>query len=1381
MKKFLAFFFLVFFITKSFAQLDTEHWFAPMMDRAQTGNYVQTLYFSTNSVTPFNVTIYNNNTSIGIVNISKGNPKKFDVSRNYMITTSQINLFTPTTMGLYCKGDKPYFANFRFSENNHAEILTSKGKAGIGTKFYAAMAPITVQNKILSFMTGILATEDNTSVTVSGYQSTVQFSIPQASTITFNLNKGQSYIIDGTGNFKGNSDGFIGAKIIANKPISVTNGNYNGQYAATDANEGSDILMDQSVPVERLGQEFALVKGNGPLGQKMEGGIIIATVDNTQIYINNNGAPVVTLNEGQYYRVPENYYEPTTGSVFTMYIKATKNIYLYQLLAGADSGSLLATGGFNYIPPLSCYLPRIIDEIGLIDENLTYSNNYPGGQLNIPTKLNIITQAGALVTVNGSVPTTAEGPYTLLGNPVWVTYSILDVKGNITITSTKAVTAGIDAGDGAVGYGGYFAGFSSIPAITKKSGTCIPEVILEVSAGFDTYQWFLNGVIISGEIKNTITPATPGNYTVTVSSGSCQEVTTAAVRILNCPTQTPIARAICSSLDIAPKFSGSTQKIDLKTLTISKQPTKGSLVINPTTGLITFTPNPGVSGIDSFVYKFCGEAEFEDCEEVTVNLTIGQLKVQNATLTSCKINNVGIFDLSAANTTSTTPVTKNYYKSLVAAQTEDASQLILNYTAYNSLGGDVYAVIKTPEGCSDIATITLSFYPEIILNTNLYDAVSCDDDLNGIINVDFSKITPIILQNSSYFQVRYYLSQIEANAGVTKGLPNNWSFTADTNVYVRVDSPDLCPFKTGEITFKIGAKVSVLKPTDQPVCSENTTKDIVLSDYVELFTTDASVSVKFFTTLSAAQANVTGTEISVNQNITQDQSFYIRFSKADFCDNIGALNLKFLRPSKSTTLPGTVTICEGSTTTLDAGPIFVSYLWSTGETTQTINAEVGVYTVKLTSPNGCSLVQSVEVKESLKAVLNTADYTAENCDINFDGNIYVKFSDITPVILPNSTGFTVKYFADQNSANTPGSTPLPDNFSYQTNTTVYVRVESQFCPAIVQPLNLRVGTLLPLTKSTVPVSECDDNLDNIKSVDLSKYLSQFTTDSGVNVSYYDNLNNAKNSQNSISNPVLVDKSGTYYLRLSKVGFCPAIATLILTIDVPKVSTILQDQNICPETTTTLDAGAGFTSYTWSRAGEKTSYIENVAVGDYYVDLESGNGCIYRQKISVKEVDLPKITAIDVKGSTVTITVQGGNQPYYYSLNGSPPQTSNVFYDVKSGINTIYVTSADQCKAVSKEFSLIIITNVITPNGDNLNDFFNYSELRTKGNPKFQIYDRYGKLIFTGSENNKYTWDGTLNNRKLPTAAYWYILEWQEFGAATTVKYSGWVLLKNSNF
>lgn len=815
-----------------FAQRDTEHWFAPMKNNTSLigGQNSQAIYFSTDSVQPFDIDIYNNNQIIETVTVSKGSPVIYNIpitnSNSDIITPLQTDLFKPITKGLYTKGPKPYYANLRFSIPNHGEIITSKGKAGIGKKFYAAAAPITDVGggDIYNFMTGILATENNTVVTVSGYSSGVIFSNgttgANTPSMSFTLNKGQSYIIEGAGNQSGNATGFIGAKIEADKPISVTNGNFNGQFSWGAVGLSSDIIMDQSVPVERLGNEFIVVKGNGNVDAKMEDVLIIATESNTEVRI--NGGPVIaTLSEGQYYRVngPNpgvaannvNYIDQGSGH-YNMHIKTSKNVYVYQLLAGLATS--IATLGYNIIPPLNCFLPKKIDEIALIN-NLNGSTN--------DIKLNIITEAGAAVTysVNGGAPinpTAAQGPYPVQGTADWQTYSIPGLSGNITVYSTKAVTAGIAGGSGAVGYGGYFAGFSSVPVIAKQSGECVPGIVLEVDDSFETYQWYLNDIAIPGATQNIHTPTQAGNYTVKVTMGTCPPVTTPIYKVFSCITNTTANLNACATKVIIPQFSfNTTQTPVASTVTILTYPTHGTATLNPANGQITYIPNTGYIGPDTIVYQFCGNAnEFIDCEHVTLNLNVVPFILTDTTIKACQYNGKGFFDLTTAVVTNYNPVIKKFYPTL--EHLNAGTGMITEPTHYLSTEGFVYVKVTTNEGCVGTAKITLSFYPSPVVNeATLSECFLETDEAKAKFDLTSASVT-----TENPVTKKYYPTFVDASNGTNEIQQADTYISADGAAFIRVYNSNQC-YSIAKVNLKVipPKRSSVL--TDKIICIDNRT------------------------------------------------------------------------------------------------------------------------------------------------------------------------------------------------------------------------------------------------------------------------------------------------------------------------------------------------------------------------------------------------------------------------------------------------------------------------------------------------------------------------------------------------------------------------------
>ncbi len=450
-----------------------------------------------------------------------------------------------------------------------------------------------------------------------------------------------------------------------------------------------------------------------------------------------------------------------------------------------------------------------------------------------------------------------------------------------------------------------------------------------------------------------------------------------------------------------------------------------------------------------------------------------------------------------------------------------------------------------------------------------------------------------------------------------------------------------------------------------------------------------------------------------------------------------------------------------------------------------INDE-GSFSLSVVSPTGCQLQGDVVIEKTPTPQISTEQMMV--CDNDFNGSYSAKLSSFDHQLIRD---YDLGIFTRSYSL-TPNGAAIDPNIQFEFTSnpqTLYLRVGAFACPATSQPIQFYFGTKLAIDKSKPSFNVCDTDRSGSETIQLTDYAGLLTSESGIISTFYNTEAEAKiggaSTVDFSQDFDAVNSSKTFFVRIEKSTACPEYAEFTLVYKLPRKSDLLPDGSppivICKNANTNLIAETNFDFYEWSNGvkGPLANKIENVGPGDYSVKLTS-NGCVYEQFIKVIEAEEPIIDNILIEGSTVTILVSGGTLPYTFTLDNGASQTSNIFTNVELGTHTISVQGADGCSVVEKDFTLINSQSIITPNYDGMNDTINYSSLLQKLEPKFEVYDRYGVLVFKGDTSNQFIWNGTSNGRPLPTASYWYILEWNESGNPIRTQLSGWILLKNRN-
>ena len=802
MKKLLAIIILFLVNSTCYSQLSNKHWIPPLHSRENTTVNDHYIYLSTPETTPFQVVVTLGN-GVPIngspFTISQTAPIRITIGNtqpsSMFLSQSDVNT-VQSDKGLILEATKDFYVSFRVQSQNHAEILVPKGRTALGTAFRVGSVPQQYDSSIRNFVTSFMATEDNTTVNISDYDTGVTFvtatgNINVASQ-NFTLNKGQTVVLSGYTNIVANRTGFIGALITSNKPIVVNTGNATGGSGPDPINGGSgqDFNLDQIVGFNNIGQKYVVVKGNGSNNSELP--LVIATVNNTEIFVNGSTTPIITLNAGEYFTIPTSNYQGI-GTNNNMYIESSQPVYLYQILAGSTND---ATSGLNFIPPLSCYWQKSV--------NMIPQYNVIGNKSFNNSGVIVVTEMGSDIYINGSLTTAT--PQVVNGNPGWETYRIDGISGDIVVESTGALAVGVFGSDGqAAGYGGYYSGFGSQPRDTFID-VCSNNTInlFDAIEGNPLSGGTWNPTLASG--NNIYNPAidAPGSYVYTYDI-TCDGLTVTESVTIDVTIQT------------APDAGTNTSKsYCINDLSEDLFALLGTTDIS---GSWTFNGNPRPNGIINPTVDISGDYTYtipanDVCEAVssTISVIINPIpqivlvtpyELCDNDLDSDDTNGFVNFTLNTRNNDilqGQTGIIVTYH--LLQSEAEQGINALPNN--YYSDSKTIYTRLRnTTTQCYSVTTMDLVVNPLPVIQP-IVTLKQCDTDNDAVTSFNLTEANSII-SNDPNLVFSYHLTQTGATNN-TNLVPNEINFTAPNGsvVWARIETAKGCT-RTARVNLLVSA------------------------------------------------------------------------------------------------------------------------------------------------------------------------------------------------------------------------------------------------------------------------------------------------------------------------------------------------------------------------------------------------------------------------------------------------------------------------------------------------------------------------------------------------------------------------------------------------
>ena len=353
----------------------------------------------------------------------------------------------------------------------------------------------------------------------------------------------------------------------------------------------------------------------------------------------------------------------------------------------------------------------------------------------------------------------------------------------------------------------------------------------------------------------------------------------------------------------------------------------------------------------------------------------------------------------------------------------------------------------------------------------------------------------------------------------------------------------------------------------------------------------------------------------------------------------------------------------------------------------------------------------------------------------------------TVTLKATATAGTINWYDEITGGNYMGNGPNFTSPILTTTRSFYVETASVGCTTTRTAVEAKIINTPTITSTNSPATNCGPGYITLKATTSEGYINWYSQSNGASIGVGSSFTTGT-----------IESNTTYYAEAVNEGCINPTKTPVELIIYPLPPVSNQTREKCVSQTITLDADVPNMTYLWS-TGAITQTIDVIDKGDYTVAVTSlaPANCTSKKTINVVENNKPEIKNVAVDETTVTIELVQNESYFEFSIDGINYQSSNVFTNAPSGLQTAYVREVNLCSIDQKTFIVIIVPKFFTPNNDGHNDIWEVKGLINYPLGEVAVFDRYGKLItFLNSYNH--SWDGTLNKNPLPASDYWYVLK-----------------------